>query len=113
MLFLLVQHCLQFACFQTRAVECVVLCVQRFADPVLARLLCFKLSQPAPSSAFTKLHVPAYLIDAQALRFDARYHWQLEVGIEDSSRFKKLTSCAISVLTTYGGAFFYWTTSVR
>ncbi|UUZ62778.1 hypothetical protein LP417_23225 [Polaromonas sp. P1-6] len=65
----------------------LLLCRDGFANATLARLLGFKLSEPAPDGAFTQIHVLADLADAQSLSFDHLNHLELEARIKGSSGF--------------------------
>ena len=75
------------------AATALVLCRERFADAALALLLRFKLTEPAPDGAFAKLHVFAYLADAQALNFDHLSYLELEACVKGSSGFLIVHFC--------------------
>ncbi len=68
---------------------------QRLAGAALALLFSFKLTDPVPDGTFTKPHVFADLVDAQALAFDHLSDLELEAGVKGSSGFWLFTSVAI------------------
>jgi hypothetical protein len=70
-------------------------CRERFADYALALLLRFKLAEPAPDGAFTKVHIFAGLSNTRALDFDHLRHLELEVCVKRSSGFCLFASTAI------------------
>ena len=70
-----------------------MLCRQWLAYAAVALLLRFELAEPAPDGAFAKLHVFAYLTDAQALNFDHLRHLELEACVKRSSGFLIVHFC--------------------
>ena len=58
-----------------------------FSDTAQARLLGFKLTEPAPDDALYEAHVFADLLETQALDFDHLNDLELEVWVKASSGF--------------------------
>jgi hypothetical protein len=55
---------------------------QRLADPALAAPLSIDLRDPTTYRSFTKIHIAAYLPDAQTLVSDHLYGLQLETPVK-------------------------------
>ena len=66
--------------------DALVLRRERFSDYALALLFRFKLTEPAPDGALTKVHVLADLTNTQALDFDHLHHLELEVCVKRSMK---------------------------